>query len=185
MRRRAIRIDPQRRLVMLARLVVPVGAQQQIGEIDMPHRVVGVMQDRLRIDPAGGVDRAHLGQERAEFVQRAEMRRRAPQDIDEGLLGVLPPVQRAEQHRALDLGVDGIASRARRASISSSCRSRDSCASRGAQPAMLLATSGRGAVLAVRSGPAVHVGGWLCVTPPPADSRAIRSHLIGMRARHC
>jgi hypothetical protein len=33
---------------------------------------------------------------------------RPAQDIDEGLLGVLPPVESAEQNRALDLGIDGI-----------------------------------------------------------------------------
>ena len=33
---------------------------------------------------------------------------RPAQDIDEGLLGVLPPVERAEQNRALDFGVDGV-----------------------------------------------------------------------------
>ena len=39
-------------------------------------------------------------------VERGKIRRRPPQDIDEGLLGVLVPVERAEQNRALDLGVD-------------------------------------------------------------------------------
>ena len=66
------------------------------------------MGDRLGIDPAGGVDRAHAGQERPEFIERAEMGRRPPQDVDEGLLGVLPPVERAKKHRALDPGVDGV-----------------------------------------------------------------------------
>jgi len=45
----------------------------------------------------------------SEFVQRAEMGRRPAQDIDEGLLGVLPPVEGAEQNRALDFGFDGLA----------------------------------------------------------------------------
>ena len=65
--------------------------------------------DRLRIDAAGGVDRAHVREQRSEFVERGEIRRRPPQDIDEGLLGVLLPVERAEQNRALDLGIDGVA----------------------------------------------------------------------------
>ncbi len=36
------------------------------------------------------------------------MGRRSAQDIDEGLLGFLPPIQRAEQNRALDFGLDGV-----------------------------------------------------------------------------
>ena len=76
MRFGVIRIDPQHRFVMLARFRMPVGAQQQIGEVDARHRIFGMMQDRLGIDPAGGVDRAHLGQQRPELVQRAEILRR-------------------------------------------------------------------------------------------------------------
>jgi hypothetical protein len=94
---------------MRARLLVLVGAQQEIGEVDMAHRIIGMVGDRFRIDPAGGIDGAHTGQQRSEFVERAEMRRRPAQDIDEGLLGFLPPVERAEQHRALDFGIDGVA----------------------------------------------------------------------------
>ncbi len=67
-----------------------------------------MVQDRFRIDAAGGVDRAHIRQQRPEFVERAEIGRRPSQDIDEGLLGVLSPVERAKQHRALDLGIAGI-----------------------------------------------------------------------------
>ena len=63
-----------------------------------------MVQDRLGIDPAGGIDRAHLGQQRSELVQRAEILRRPVQDADKGLLRFLPPVQRAQQYRALDFG---------------------------------------------------------------------------------
>ena len=42
--------------------------------------------------------------------------RRPAQDIDEGLLRFLPPVQRAQQHRALDLDRDAIVASGRRAS---------------------------------------------------------------------
>ena len=108
-RRRMFGIDPQHRLVMRARVRVPVGAKQQIGQVDMPDRVLGMMGDRLRIDAAGGLDRAHVRQQRPEFVERGKIRRCSPQDIDEGLLGVLLPVERAEQNRAFDLGVDGAA----------------------------------------------------------------------------
>ena len=59
MRARVIRIGPQRRLIMRARLFMPVGAKQEIGEVHMPHRVVGMVKDRLGIDAAGGVDGAH------------------------------------------------------------------------------------------------------------------------------
>ena len=106
MRRRMFRIDLQHRFVMGARFGVPVGAKQQVGQIDMPDRIFGVMGDRLRIDAAGGLDRAHVRQQRSEFVERGKIRRRPPQDIDEGLLRVLVPVECAEQNRALDLGVD-------------------------------------------------------------------------------
>ena len=75
MRRRVFRIDPQRGFVMRARLGVLVGAKQQVGEVDMRHRICRMVQDRLRIDAAGGVDRAHIGQQRPEFVERAEMGR--------------------------------------------------------------------------------------------------------------
>ncbi len=108
MRLREVGIDPQRGLVMPAGLRVPVGAKQQVGEIDMRNRIFGMVGDRLRID-AGGVDRAHVRQQGAEFVQRAEMLRRLSQDIDEGLLGVLLPVEGAEQNRALDRAVDDVA----------------------------------------------------------------------------
>ncbi len=104
MRARVIRIGPQRRLIMRARLFMPVGAKQQIGEVHMPHRIVGMVEDRLGIDAAGGVDGAHAGQERSELVERAEIRGRPAQDIDEGRLRILPPVQRAKQGRALDFG---------------------------------------------------------------------------------
>ena len=39
MRRRVVRIDPQSFLVIAARLGVLVGAQQQVGEVHMPHRI--------------------------------------------------------------------------------------------------------------------------------------------------
>ena len=106
MRRRVFRIDLQYGFVMRTRLRVAVGAEQQVGQVDMPHRIFGMMDDRLRIDAAGGVDRAHVREQRSEFVERGKIRRRPPQDIDEGLLGVLLPVERAEQNRALDLGID-------------------------------------------------------------------------------
>ena len=93
---------------MRARLFVLVGAQKKVGQVDMAHRIIGVMGDRFRVDPAGGIDGAHIGQQRSEFVERAEMRRQPAQDIDEGLLRLLPPVERAEQRRAFDLGIDGL-----------------------------------------------------------------------------
>ena len=79
----------------------------------MPHRVVGVVENRFGIDAAGGVDGALTCQQRAEFVERTEIRRPPVQDIDKGLLGVLPPLQRAEQSRALDLGCDCLGPAAR------------------------------------------------------------------------
>ena len=74
----------------------------------MSDRILRVMGDRFRIDAAGGVDRAHIRQQRSEFVERGKIGRRPPQDVDEGLLGVLLPVECAEQDRALDLGIDGV-----------------------------------------------------------------------------
>ncbi len=109
-RRRLIRIDPQRRLVMFARFLITAGAQQEIGEVDMRHRIAGMVQDRFRIDPAGGVDRAHLGQQRPEFVQRAEIGRRLPQDRDKGVLRVLASIERSEQYSSFDFEMDGVAS---------------------------------------------------------------------------
>jgi hypothetical protein len=75
----------------------------------MPHRIFGVVRDRLGIDAAGGVDGAHIRQQRPEFVERAEIGRCSSQDIDEGLLGILRPVEGAKQNRALDFGFNGIA----------------------------------------------------------------------------
>ena len=109
MRLRVIRIDPQGSFVMLARLIVLVGAKQQIGKVDMPHGILGMMKDRFRIDAAGGVDGAHIRQQCPEFVERAEIGRGPAQDIDEGGLGVLSPVEGAEQNCALDLGIAGVA----------------------------------------------------------------------------
>jgi len=65
-----------------------------------------MVRDSLRIDAAGGIDRAHIRQQGPEFVQRTEVRRRPPQNIDKGLLGVFPPIEGAEQDRALDLALD-------------------------------------------------------------------------------
>ncbi len=109
MRRCVIRIDLQNCLIMPARFGVAVGAKQQVGQIHMPHRMGGVVCNRLRIDAAGGVDRPHIRQQRAEFIESAEMRGRCSQDFDEGLLGFLPSIKGAEQNRALDFGLDGIA----------------------------------------------------------------------------
>ena len=106
MRRRMVRIELQHRFVMRARFRVPAGAEQQVGEVDMPDWIVGVMGDRFRIDAAGGLDRAHVRQQRSELIERGKIRRRPPQDFDEGVLGVLLPVERTQQDRALDLGVD-------------------------------------------------------------------------------
>ena len=47
MGRRQFRIDPQRRIVMRARLGVFVGAKQQVGEVDMRQRICRMVQDRL------------------------------------------------------------------------------------------------------------------------------------------
>src|SRR5258706_8072904 len=109
MSRRVFRIDPQDRLVMLARFRVPVGAKQQVGEVDTPDRICRMMSYRLRIDAAGGANSAHIRQQRPEFVKCAEVFRRSPQDLDEGSLGVLPPVERTEQNRTLDFGINGVA----------------------------------------------------------------------------
>ncbi len=106
MRARVIRIGSQRRLVMSAGLFMPVGAKQEIGEVHPSHRVVRMVEDRLGIDAAGGVDGALARQQRSEFVERAEIRGPPAQDLDEGQLRILRPVQRAEQGRALDLGLD-------------------------------------------------------------------------------
>ncbi len=108
MRASVLRIDLKSRLVMGARLFVLVGAQQEIGEVDMPHRVAGMIEDRFGIDAAGGVDRALACEQRSEFVERAEIGRPAAQYVDKGELGVVPAVQRAEQGRTLDFGCDGL-----------------------------------------------------------------------------
>ena len=73
MRFRVIRIDPQHRFVMLARFHVLLARNSKIGEVHPRHRIVGMVKDRLRIDPAGGVDRSHIRQQRPEFVEGAEM----------------------------------------------------------------------------------------------------------------
>jgi hypothetical protein len=104
-----IRIDPQRRFILLTRLIVPARAQQQIGEIDARHRICRVVKDRLGIDAAGGVDRADLREQGPELVQRAEMRGRPAQDVDESLLGFPAPVEDAKQRRAFDFEFDAIA----------------------------------------------------------------------------
>ena len=85
-------------------------------------------------------------EQRSEFVERAEIGRLPAQDVDEGLLGVLLPVERAEQNRALDLGIDGVSpgGMTRRSVVQ--LLSRASCASRG-RPAAI------GAVEFQREGP--------------------------------
>ena len=91
---------------MPARLGVPVGAKQQVGQVDMAHRIQGMVEDRFRIDPASGIDRAHIGEQCPEFIERAEIGGLPSQDVDEGLLGILPTVEGAQQNRALDLDID-------------------------------------------------------------------------------
>ena len=113
MRAGVIGIGSQGRLVMRACLVMPVGAKQEIGEVHMSDRVIGVVEDRFRIDATGGIDRTLACKQRSELVERAEIGRHPAQDIDEGRLGVLAPVQRPEQGRAFDLGCDGLVGAAR------------------------------------------------------------------------
>ena len=108
MRLRVIRINPQHRLVMLAGFRVLVGAKQQIGEIHARHRIVRMVKDRLRIDAAGSVNGSHIRQQGPEFVEGAEMGRRSAQNVDEGPLGVLPPVESAQENRAFDFGADRV-----------------------------------------------------------------------------
>jgi hypothetical protein len=97
-----IRIGFQGGLVMRPRLGMAVGAKQEIAEVHMRHRIIGMMQDRLGIDAAGGIDRALRREQRAKFVERAEMGRVPAQNIDERRLRVLAAIERAEQRRALD-----------------------------------------------------------------------------------
>jgi len=100
--RRVIGIDLKRRFVVPPRLLILAGAQQQIGEVDMRNRILRVLQDRFGIDAAGGIDRAHFGEQGAKFIQRAEMGRPPLQDGDEGEFCVVAPVERRKQHGAFD-----------------------------------------------------------------------------------
>ena len=107
-----------------------------------------MMQDRLGIDAAGRVDRTHVGEQRAEFVQRAEMRwRPALEDADEGLLCGLAAVECAKQGRALDLEWDGIVFSSTFASSASSSASLVCCARRGAHSPAAVAVCRPPAVL--------------------------------------
>ena len=106
MRRRVIRIDPKHRLIMPPRFFILAGAQQEIGEVHMPDRILRMMQDRLRVNAAGGVDRAHLGEQGAEFVQGTEMGRPILQDGDEGEFRFVAPVERRKQDGALNTPLD-------------------------------------------------------------------------------
>ncbi len=96
-------IGLQRGFVMDARFRMAVGAEQEVGEIDARHRVIRMVQDRFRIDAAGGVGGAVGGKQRSEFVERAEMGRMPAQDRDERGLRLGPSIECAEQRRALDL----------------------------------------------------------------------------------
>src|SRR5581483_12057328 len=64
-----MRIEPQRDLEMLPGLVQFTGEKQQGREIDMPHRVAGMMPHRLAEQGPGGVLVTGLEHERAEVVQ--------------------------------------------------------------------------------------------------------------------
>ena len=108
MRFGVIRVRPQYRLVLVASFCVPIDPQHKIGEVHPRHRISGMMQDRLGIDPAGGLDRAHLGQQRPEFVQCAEIFRGSPQDFDESPLRFSSTIQRSQQYGALNFGPDRI-----------------------------------------------------------------------------
>jgi hypothetical protein len=102
-----IGIDTQRGFVVLARLRVLARAIQQICQVHMSDRMIGMVMDGFRINAAGGVDSAHVRQQVSEPVECVEVRRRPSQDRDEGLLCFLPSVEGAEQHRALDFTLDG------------------------------------------------------------------------------
>ena len=106
MRLGVMRVGFQGGLVMHARLLVPVGAKQEIAEIDARHRILRMMQDRLRVNAAGGVDRAHLGEQGAEFVQGAKMSGPPLQDGDEGEFCFVAPVERRKQDGALNTPLD-------------------------------------------------------------------------------
>src|SRR5581483_9640135 len=70
----------------------------------MRHRLVGMVQDGLRIDAAGGVDRSLACKQRAELVERGEVRRVPLQDCDKGFSRLKSAIERAEQACALDFG---------------------------------------------------------------------------------
>jgi hypothetical protein len=92
---------------MRARLFMPVGAKQEVGEAHPRHRMVGVMEDRFRIDPAGSIDGAHGGEMRSKFVERAEIGWCPLQNVNERQLRLVPTVERTEQRGAFDFGRDG------------------------------------------------------------------------------
>ncbi len=70
---------------------------------------------------------------------------RFTQDVDEGLLGILPPVERPQKYRALDFDADRIGpGRLARQQILK-LTSLNSCANLGAQSRWLAALSGQAA----------------------------------------
>ncbi len=85
MRLGEIRIGGKRGFVLHARAGRIAVIDQQIAEIDAPDGIAGMVRHGLRIGRAGGGAKAAFIGERAELVQRGEMRGVAVQDVDIGL----------------------------------------------------------------------------------------------------
>ena len=70
---RVVRVEPECDIVMRPRSSMIVGAQQQVGQIDVPRGLSRMPLDRLGKNPAGCGDGAGLCQQQPELVEGAGM----------------------------------------------------------------------------------------------------------------
>jgi hypothetical protein len=84
-----VRIDPQRYFEMNARLVRLAAEKQQVRQIDVPGRIVGMMAHGFAKQRAGSVFVTGGENQRAEIVQDAEVGRCTPDQFEIVALGLL------------------------------------------------------------------------------------------------
>jgi hypothetical protein len=103
-----VRIDPQRRFKMNARLFQFAVEKQQVRQIDSPVRIVRMMAHGFAKQRAGSVLVAGGENHRAEIVQCTEFRRRAPKQFQIIALGLLETALLAQQAGALEAAVERV-----------------------------------------------------------------------------
>src|SRR5580698_7709777 len=93
---------------MLARLFLLFRKEQQIREIDPPHRIIGMVSHRLVIQRQGGILISRFQGKRSEVVENAKVGRPAPKQYEIILLRLFESALFAQQASSLKAPIEGI-----------------------------------------------------------------------------